>query len=143
MVADGSTPDVTTDIRRSAGFLAVIGGLFVLVVVAAIAIFRYSAATDAANVIAAVGTVLGALVGAFFGVHIGVAAGGTAQQNALNQVQANNQQALDTTKSAYKEMVRTAVNVPPDSDAAQAILANLDKPAQPAPPTQPPADQKP
>jgi hypothetical protein len=119
MVADGTTPDASNSIWRSPGFLAVIGGLFVLAVVACVAITRYSAAADAASVIAAVGTVLGALVGAFFGVHVGAAAGGTA-----------NQQALDSTKSAYQDMVRTAVNVLPDSDAAKSILDSLDKPAQ-------------
>ena len=119
MAADGTIPNASTSMWRSPGLLALIGGLFVLGAVAIIAIVRYSAATDAANVIAAVGTVLGALVGAFFGVHIGAAAGGAA-----------NQQALDTTKNAYQDMVRTAVNVLPDSDAAKSILDNLNKPTQ-------------
>ena len=111
--------------RRNAGLLAVFGGLLVLALVAGFAIVRYQAATDAANVIAAVGTVLGALVGAFFGVHVGAAAGAQAQQDALNKVQTTNQQALDAAHRNTTNLVQAAVALQPGTPEANQFLAAL------------------
>ncbi|HEY4458893.1 MAG TPA: hypothetical protein VGN81_31560 [Pseudonocardiaceae bacterium] len=123
------TPDATvqagSELRTNAGLWAVLGGLAVLALVAAFSIFRYSVATDAANVIAAVGTVLGALVGAFFGVHVGAAAGAQAQKDALNNAQATNQQAMDTVHQNTNKLVQAAVALQPGSPEANQFLAAL------------------
>ena len=114
-----------SELRKNAGLWAVLAGLVVLALVAAFAIVRYSVANDAANVIAAVGTVLGALVGAFFGVHVGAAAGAQAQQDALNKVQATNQQALDAAHQNTTKLVQAAIALPPGSEAANQFMAAL------------------
>lgn len=101
-------------IRRNAGLWAVLGGLLVLLLVAGFAIFHYGQANDAATVITAVGGVVGTLVGAYFGVHVGASVGTQAQQNAMDTMQQNTDQ-----------LVRTAVNLDPNSDAATKLLATL------------------
>lgn len=112
-------------LATNAGLWAVLGGLVVLALIAGFAIVRYSAANDAANVIAAVGTVLGALVGAFFGVHVGAAAGAQAQQDALTKVQASNQNALDAMHQNTTNLVHAAVALQPGSAEAKQFLATL------------------
>jgi hypothetical protein len=110
----GSTAKTGLGIRRNAGLLAVLGGLLVLLLVAGFAIFHYGQANDAATVITAVGGVVGTLVGAFFGVHVGASVGSDAQQNALDSMRRNTNQ-----------LVQTAVNLDPNSDAATKLLATL------------------
>ncbi|HJP75818.1 MAG TPA: hypothetical protein VJ914_16240 [Pseudonocardiaceae bacterium] len=109
-----STAKPGSSIRRNAGLWAVLGGLLVLLLVAGFAIFHYGQANDAATVITAVGGVVGTLVGAFFGVHVGASVGTQAQQSAL-----------DTMRQNTNQLVQTAVNLDPNSDAATKLLATL------------------
>lgn len=97
------------------GFYTVLAGLGALVVIIAVAIWKYDAADDVTSIINTAGTVIGTIVGAFFGVSVGQAGRKRAEEGKDKA----HQEAIES-KAA---LVRVAAKAEPNSEAAKEAVA--------------------